>query len=549
MLKRILGLLGWLGVIFVFVAVALRWLPGVKPEWQLWSSNFAIAGLVCTLLYILSQWREVARSFAGRDARYASLAAASIAVVLAILIGINWLAIRRNKRWDLTAAKQHSLSDQTVKILQGIDKPIKVFVFAKPQDDDRFKERLDEYQYHSKHLQVQYMDPERQPTLATKYQPLVRTGTVVFDVDGKIERVNSETEQALTNGLLKVLKGTEKKVYFVQGHDERSLKDEQATGYSTIRQFLLADNLASDELMLSQVRAIPDDATVLVIAGPRTDLFPNEIEMLRAYLARGGKLLCLIDPREDLKAQSPSNLIALLKEWGINTGDDLVIYIPSDFPLKDGQAISIEELGAMMRTDASYVASAQFQQHPLTQGLGQSTVVFRMARSVSSIAEGSNNRFAQSLLETSDSSWGETDLTRLFGSGEVAREAGKGDKAGPVSLGAAVSAPVAAAAGDSPKTDDAPQNETRVVVFGDSDFATNGMIAMVGRQARNLDIFLNAVSWLAQQEDLIAVRPRDPAERTISMTPNQFSFVFWLTGYILPVLLLLAGLRVWWVRR
>src|SRR5687767_2053448 len=130
MLKKILGLLGWLGVIFVFVAVALRWLPGVKPEWQLWSSHFATAGLVCTLIYILSQWREVVRSFAGRDVRYGSLAAASIVIVLAILVGINWLSIRRNKRWDLTAAKQHSLSDQTKKILQGIDKPLKVYVFA-----------------------------------------------------------------------------------------------------------------------------------------------------------------------------------------------------------------------------------------------------------------------------------------------------------------------------------------------------------------------------------------------------------------------------------
>ena len=110
MLKRILGLLGWLGVALVCAAVAIRFL---KPELQPWYNGLAIAGLVCTLLYILSQWREVARSFSGREARFGFLAVASIAVVLAILIGINYLASRRNTRWDLTAARQFTLSDQT----------------------------------------------------------------------------------------------------------------------------------------------------------------------------------------------------------------------------------------------------------------------------------------------------------------------------------------------------------------------------------------------------------------------------------------------------
>src|SRR5918999_2723217 len=130
MLKRVLGLLGWLGVALVFAAVAIRFL---KPEWQQWSFNLAIAGLVCTLLYILSQWREVARSFSGREARFGSLAVASVAVVLAILIGINYLASRRNKRWDLTAAKQFTLSDQTKKVLESLERPVVVRVFDRSE--------------------------------------------------------------------------------------------------------------------------------------------------------------------------------------------------------------------------------------------------------------------------------------------------------------------------------------------------------------------------------------------------------------------------------
>src|ERR687896_2625741 len=130
MLKRILGLLGWLGVALVCAAVAIRFL---KPELQPWYNGLAIAGLVCTLLYILSQWREVARSFSGREARFGSLAVASVAVVLAILIGINYLASRRNKRWDLTAAKQFTLSDQTRKVVQGLERPVVVRVFDRSE--------------------------------------------------------------------------------------------------------------------------------------------------------------------------------------------------------------------------------------------------------------------------------------------------------------------------------------------------------------------------------------------------------------------------------
>ena len=144
MLKRILGLLGWLGVVLVFSAVAIRF---TKPEWQQYYNALAIAGLVCTLLYILSQWREIGQAFAGRQARFGTLAAASIVVVLAILGAINYLANRHNKRWDLTAAKQFSLSDQSRKVLGDLKEPVKIKVFALGNETDRYRDRIDEYTY------------------------------------------------------------------------------------------------------------------------------------------------------------------------------------------------------------------------------------------------------------------------------------------------------------------------------------------------------------------------------------------------------------------
>ena len=216
MVKRILGLLGWLGVVFVFSALAISQL---RPEWT-WFRGLAIAGLVCTLLYVLSQWREIGRELSGRQARFGSLAAASVLVVLGILAGINYLAGRHNKRWDLTANRQYTLSDQTKKVLQGLTKPVKATVFARTEDFERFRNRLEEYQYQSKQFQVDYVDPEKRPALAERLKEN-SLGTIVLEYDGRVQRVTSDAEQDLTNGLIKVLQGKQHKVYFTQGHGER----------------------------------------------------------------------------------------------------------------------------------------------------------------------------------------------------------------------------------------------------------------------------------------------------------------------------------------
>src|SRR5919109_4416474 len=184
MLKRILGLLGWLGVVLVFTAVAIRF---TKPEWQQYYNALAIAGLVCTLLYILSQWREIGHAFSGRQARFGTLAAASILVVLGILAAINYLAARHNKRWDLTAAHQYTLSEQTKKVLQGLTKPVQATVFARTDDFERFRNRLDEYQYYTKQLKVDYVDPEKRPALAERLKENA-LGTVVLEYDGRTQR-------------------------------------------------------------------------------------------------------------------------------------------------------------------------------------------------------------------------------------------------------------------------------------------------------------------------------------------------------------------------
>ena len=517
----------------VFAAVAIRF---TRPEWQQWYNGLALAGLACTLLYILSQWREVVRSFSGRQARLGSLAAGSVVVVLGILIAINYLSSRHNKRWDLTAAKQFSLSDQTKKVLQGLQKPVHIRVFDRSEGFARFRERLDEYQYQSKQLTVEYVDMERKPTLAGEAK-ITAPGTILIDYEGRTERVTSDGEQELTNGLIKVIQGKTHKVYFVQGHGEHSPEGSDRAGYSTIAASLKNDNFETESIVLAQQKSVPADASVLIAAGPKTDFFPAEVEMLKPYLAKGGKLMLLLDPPDRSDSAPLANLITLAKDWGIDVGTNIVV--------------DVSGMGQLLGTDVSVPVAAKYDTHPITDRFTLLTA-YPLARSVTSIEGGVGGHSAQNLVDTSKNSWAESDIKRLMTSGQVERELDKGDKAGPVSLAAAVSAAAsdapapAATSGDSPnKPADAPKPETRVVVFGDSDFVTNGYLGIPG----NRDLFLNSVNWLAQQENLISIRPKDPEDRRVSLTADQAKLIFWLSILIIPGLILAAGVQTWWRRR
>jgi ABC-type uncharacterized transport system involved in gliding motility auxiliary subunit len=519
MLKRILGLLGWLGVALVFAAVAIRF---SKPEWQPYYSWLAIAGLVCTLLYMLSQWREIGQMFAGRQARFGSLALASIVVVVAILAAINYLGTRHDKRWDLTTAKQFSLSDQTRKVLQDLKEPVHVKVFARSDDFQRFRDRLDEYKYASKQVDVEYLDPEKKPALAQQYG-ITALGTVVFEYHGRNEKATSDGEQELTNALIKVIQGRQPKVYFTTGHGEKDTTSADRTGYNTISSALTSDNFVVDKLVLAQQKDVPADADVLVIAGPQTDFLQPEIDMLKAYLAKGGKAFIMLDPVLKPGQMQPTGLQALLMDWGITADNDVVL--------------DVSGMGRLIGADESIPVAASYPPHAITQNF-QLLTAYPLARSMTPVEGGVNGHTAQSIVETSRSSWGEMDLKALS-SGQPAK-ADDDDKKGPVSLAAAVSAPAADGV-----EKDGKKPETRVVAFGDSEFPSNAFLGVQG----NRDLFLNTVNWLAQQENLIAIRPRDAEDRRITLTADQQTRIFYLTVLIVPGLILLAGVQTWWRRR
>ena len=524
MLHRILNILGWVGTALVFGAVAIRF---IRPEWDQYATWSAWAGLALIVVYMLGQWREVLEYFRRRQARYGAIAAVGVLVALAIVVAVNYLGARQNKRWDLTASRQNSLSEQTVRVLQSLEAPAKFTVFDRQTDIDRFRNRLDEYAYNSRQVSVEYIDPDMRPVVAREYD-IQTYGTVVVDYMGRRERVTSDTEQDLTNGLIKAMSEMERKVYFLEGHGEKEFSNTERDGYSAASGSLRLDNYLVERLVLAQRDDVPADATVVLIAGPTTDVLPAEAEALRRYLARAGKLMILLDPPVGPQAAPLPNLEAIVREWGIDPGSNVVVDVS----------------GAT--NEPSIAVAATYGVHPITERFATLTI-YPLARAVEPVSGGTNGRVAQTIVETSRQSWAESDLASLTSDTGVTMDEASGDKPGPISLGVAVSAPVEAPAEDQsdPAGSDAPTPETRVVVFGDSEFASNAYGGVPG----NVNLFANAISWLAQQENLIAIRPTEAENRRVTMTPRQQTAVMVTSIFLLPALVFGTGVFIWWRRR
>ncbi|OFW15241.1 MAG: hypothetical protein A3H29_10325 [Acidobacteria bacterium RIFCSPLOWO2_02_FULL_67_21] len=521
MLHRILGIVGWIGTALVFGAVAIRF---IRPEWDQYGTWAAWAGLALVVLYTLGQWREILGFFKHRQARYGALATTGVLVALGIVVAVNYLAARENRRWDLTANRQNSLSEQTIRVLQGLTAPVKFTVFDRQTDFDRFRSRLDEYAYHSGQVAAEYIDPDTRPVVAKEYE-VQSYGTVVVEYMGRRERVTTDTEQDLTNAVIKVLSDRERKVYFVQGHGEKDPDRAERDGYNALTGMLRRDNYVVERLVLAQQKDVPEDGTVLVIAGPTSDLLPQELDALRRYLGRNGKLMVLVDP--SVGGQPPAqlpNLEALLREWAITLGNNVVVDVS----------------GAT--SEPSIAVAASYPSHAITERFDTLTI-YPVARTIEPIAGGAGGRTAQAIVETSRASWAESNFASLAAG--VSMDEKTGDTPGPLSVGVAVAASADAAAAEPPEPGQPPRPETRVVVFGDSDFATNAYGGVPG----NLDFFANSINWLAQQENLIAIRPKEPEDRRVTMTQRQQTMVFLTSILILPAFVFATGVYTWWRRR
>ena len=288
---------------------------------------------------------------------------------------------------------------------------------------------------------------------------------------------------------------------------------------------LRRDNYMVERLVLAQQKDVPDDATVVVIGGPTTDVLPAEARGARRYLARAGKLMVLMDPASVDSRRPMPNLDALIKEWGVTLGNNVVVDVS----------------GAT--NEPSIAVAATYPIHAITEQFATLTI-YPLARTVDPVSGGVNGRTAQTIVETSRGSWAESNLASL-------RAACRWTRRAATSQARCRLAPRcrrrrrAVGSRASCESSNTQKPETRVVVFGDSDFATNAYAGVPG----NPNLFANAINWLAQQEGLIAIRPTEAADRRVTMTPAQQWLALLTSIFVVPGLVFAAGLYTWWRRR
>ncbi|MEW6752297.1 MAG: Gldg family protein [Candidatus Latescibacterota bacterium] len=430
-------------------------------------------------------------------------------MVLGIVAMVNFLADRYPKRADLTAGGLHSLSDLTVKTLESLDQDVQALAFVEGGKDEKTEGLLKEYAAHTPHFDYELLDPEAQPERAREFG-VRRYNTLVITRGSQQQTVTELQEKEITNGLLKAIRQRREQVYFTVGHGEAGL-GEEAQELGTVKQRLGEYGYTvEDSLFLARAGEVPQDCSVLVIAGPHGPFLPTEVEAIERYLERGGSLLALLDPVYD------SGLQKLLARWGVQVGNDFVI--------------DTSGIGSLFGLDFTTPVSADYGDHPITARHHGLMTFFQLVRSVTSGGGERQGLQGVDLVKTSSQGWAEADVSVLQARGRTTVGMDeKVDRPGPVSLGAAVTAQVEG--GD---------QAARLTVFGDSDFASNQFFSYQG----NGDLVLNALSWLAEDEGLIAIRPREPGHNPISLTDHQARLIFWLTVVLLPAGVALAGLVV-----
>jgi ABC-type uncharacterized transport system involved in gliding motility auxiliary subunit len=558
--NKLWQLVFWLGPFFFTVGLTVGL---VSEKWGIIPILLIILGLVICSLWVIvksqtSKWWQQRSTQTGTNAFVATIS------VLVILGLINFLGMRYHVRLDLTDTQLFTLSPQSKELISNLPQTIKVWLFSREQNlQDR--ELLDNYQRQGKQFKFEYVDPQLRPGIAKKFG-VKDYGEVYLEFGDKqqLVQVISENERLseikLTNKLQKITSLTTAKIYFLQGHGEHPLTASKGAISQAIKG-LTDKNFTTSVLNLAENPQVPNDANVIVVAGAKRELLSGEVIALQDYLNRGGNLLLMIDPNTDPKIDP------ILKDWGVRLDNRL----------------AIDTSGESLQLGPAAILVTEYGQHPITKDFGNNISLYPLTRPIE--IDPVPGIESMTLLKTKPypNSWAETDQKSQkleFNEGQ--------DLKGPLTLGVALtrklSTPTSAiptpttsaiptpttSAIPTPTTSAIPtptsspiptpttsaiptpinspttEKESRLVVFGNSNFAVDGLF----EQQLNGDVFLNSVSWLSQQnEQLLSIRPKEPKNRRIVISTLQANLLTIAAVFILPLISLLTGFIIWWKRR
>jgi len=449
-----------------------------------------------------------------RQTKYAAYATVYILVIIAVLAAANFLANRYDKTYDSTSNKRYSLSEQTAKIVHGLKTPVTITYWDHASSFQTGKDLLDQYARLSRNIHVDYVDPFKKPQLA-RVAGIKNIGTATVDYGTKHEEARTFDEEGITGAIVRAEKGGAKNVCFVQGSGEHSPDESGPDGMSQAKDLLQGESYTSKTINLLQTAQIPSDCNSIVVAGPTTDYAQPEVDAIRKYVEKGGRALFLLDPPLKVQGRSVSDntpLTDLLASWGVTADKDLVL---DNNPI--GQLAGIGPEVPLVTT---------YESHAIVQPMKGEATGFPLSRSLET--KNGNKTSVEKLFSTSADSVATTDLNGH----EI--DMAKAQKKGPFTL---------AAAGT---YDTGSENsQGRFVVVGSSTWASNRFVRFNG----NRDLLLNMMNWLNGDVDLISIRPKPPEDRRVTLNRAQMIWIRTFSQFLLPGIVILAGVMVWVKRR
>jgi len=524
-LGRIAGIVGMVSLLSAPLTLFL-W------DWQLtWVAVAKLLfGLVLIAFWLATNFRGIRKTFQGRSAFYGGFTVLFGILAIAAVVLVNYAANKYPFSTDLTKEGIYSLSDQTTRILEGLEDDVEVTAFYGPKEREyglllNFFER---YRYGSNHFLYEFIDPVVRQDLVEKHKIHQNGPRIIMRHKAREERIKlgedgqSGPEEALTAALLKITaSGEQKKLCFTTGHGEKALEGDDPRGaMSLLKQDLQGEGYLTDAISLLEQPQVPGACEVVVLAGPQKDLVESEIRSLDNFLQSGGKLLALVGIGDSDSAND------LLKNFGVRMGQDTVIYTKGRRPL--------EVVTDPMLYPKTHPVFSRFFKGSVVV-LNQLQAIFPMARSVRKSTNPPQGIEVTELAASSAHAWAETDPIAGGEKISVAFDQGK-DTPGPVPLAAVAEMKPAGAAGSG----------ARLAVFGSSLLAVDAAYRVF---PFNRNLVLNTMAWLTAEEKKITIRPRFRAASLLRLNESQMKFITFFTTDILPLFILAFGIAIWQLRR
>ena len=500
-ITRLIPILGIVGGVLAVIGLLL---PLFVQEAAWIVTALEVMAILCLGLYLVTHFQSLKTFSARRSTRLGFNSILGVILAAAIVVIINFLAARHAPQWDFSETQFFTLARQTYQVLRELPREVSIKVFAHQGSPAfrAFQDLLKTYSAESSKLSVDFVDPNRQPDLARTYG-ITRIDTAVVESGDQKIYLTRASESEMTNAILRVTRDQKKQLVFLSGYGERSLMDQQPPGFFRARDSLLKQGYQVETSSLTGEETLSPNPAVIIVPSPQQGI-PQEVQdRLTRFVDGGGRLLLLVDPQE------ADVLDLLVAQWGISLGKGIIV----------------DKRDRLGRGSPTALLLRTFTTHDITEDFTV-PILFPVSRYIEFHPDQAPDWKFVSLAQSSPDSWSESTLT---------------DNSPKFNPEEDVEGPLTIAGSLTPHTpSDNPDQDPAIVIVGNSAFASNAYLSYPG----NTDFFLKTVAWLANEDELVSIPPKEPAFRPFVPNPSQEQGLFFFQVLFLPGLILFLGYKV-----